>query len=158
MRFVVTVQDSDPVAVALQTRDLLRCVSRTNLWLMHKHGNSIPPLYESGIKFRTEPWGDQVQHAANCVEALERGWADCKVLCCWLRAERILQFPKLDPEKFDFKIYWRVFDSDPLHNQIQGRSLGECRIYHVQLRLPKEAARALGLDSDLEDPSRMLHQ
>jgi hypothetical protein len=147
VRFLVTVEDPNPVAVALQVRDLLRCVSRTNRWLMTTQ--RIPPLYESGIVFRAEPWGDKVQHAANCAEALERGWADCKVLCAYLHAQRLLENPKVDPERFDFKIYWRVFDKDPLHASLPGAGQAQTRIYHVQLRLP---------DGSLEDPSRMLHR
>jgi hypothetical protein len=147
LRFLITVQDDNPEAVAYQVRDLLLAVSRTNQWIMRHQ--RIPPLYESGLLFRVEPWADQVQHAANCLEALQRGWADCKVLCCYLHAQRILENPKVDPRLFGFKIYWREFDKDPLHAQLPGARGNSTRIYHVQLRLP---------DGSLEDPSRLLHQ
>lgn len=152
MKVVVTIDDKSPVVVAALTRAYLEVLITQNRYLMKAHGGRIPPLYESGIRFRIEPWAETVQHFATCMEAIERGHADCKVLCCYRVAELREAAPtKAQAAKYRLKLYWRIFtDDDPLHDGVgsakQRRSM---RIYHVQVRHPNGA---------VEDPSRLLHQ
>lgn len=150
MRFVITVDDSDDEMVALQTRYFLTGVVRINRWLMRKHGSRIPPLYESGLRFRTEPWANDVQHCANCLEALERGWIDCKVAVCYRLAELQNAAPSpREAARYGMKIYWRVHDTDALHGALAQPPGRKLHVHHVQVRHP---------DKSIEDPSRLLHQ
>jgi len=148
VKVVITIDDDSPEVVALQTRFHLAGIVRQNRWLMHRNPR-IPPLYQSGVKFRLEPWATQVQHFANCLEVLDRGWGDCKMLSAYRLAE--LAENAATPEigaRYGLKIYWRIHDRDPLHDGLGANGRGEMRIFHVQVRHPNGA---------IEDPSRMLH-
>jgi hypothetical protein len=147
MKIVATVDDEDQEVVAIQTRYFLEGVTSVNRWLMRKRHLRIPPLYESGVRFRLEPWADDVQFFANVLEVIEQGWGDCKMLCAWRCAELREQRPH---ETFGFKLYWREVDADPLHAAL-GRKRIKYDVYHVQIRLPGE-------DEPVEDVSRFLHQ
>jgi hypothetical protein len=152
VKVVVTIDDPRPDVVAALTRAHLEVVVTANRLLMRRHGARIPPLYESGILFRIEPWASTVQHFANCLEAIERGHADCKVLCCYRLAELREAAPtKEQARKYGLKLYWRIFDDeDPLHGGVGSeKERKTMRIYHVQVRHPNGA---------IEDPSRLLHQ
>lgn len=152
MKVVVTIDDERPEVVAALTRAHLEAVVLQNRWLMRKHGARIPQLYESGILFRIEPWASKVQHFAHCLEAIERGHADCKVLCCYRLAELREAAPtKEHARRYGLKLYWRIFnDEDPLHEGVGSKGKRKTmRIYHVQVRHPNGA---------IEDPSRLLHQ
>jgi hypothetical protein len=152
VKVVVTIDDERPEVVAALTRAHLEVVVLQNRLLMRKHGGRIPQLYESGILFRIEPWASTVQHFANCLEAIERGHADCKVLCCYRLAELREAAPtKEQAARYRLKLYWRIFnDEDPLHEGVGSKqSRKTMRIYHVQVRHPNGA---------IEDPSRLLHQ
>jgi hypothetical protein len=153
VKIVITVNDDSAEAVALLTRYYLEGLVRQNVWLMHRLGPLVPPLYQSGVRFRLEPWARQVQHFANAVEILDRGWADCKGLSAYRCAEaRKLAKTPAEARGYGLKIYWRLHDVDPLHAALgaaEGPAAREYRIYHVQVRHP---------DGSVEDPSRMLHQ
>ena len=109
MKVVLTIDDERAEVVAALTRVHLEGIVLANRWLMRKHGARIPPLYESGILFRIEPWAEKIQHFANCLEAIERGHADCKVLCCYRLAELREAAPtKAQAAKYRLKLYWRM--------------------------------------------------
>ena len=152
MKVVLTIDDERPEVVAALTRAYLEVVVTQNRYLMKKHGKRIPPLYDSGIRFRIEPWAEKIQHFANCMEILERGHGDCKTLCCYRLAELRESAPtKAQAAKYRMKLYWRIFtDEDPLHDGVgTAKARRSMRIYHVQVRHPNGA---------VEDPSRLLHQ
>lgn len=138
--------DGSAEAVAYQTRSLLEFVTRQNMWIMSQR--DVPPLYKSGVRFRTEPWADKVQHFASCTIALERRFADCKVLCAWRAAELRREYPK---RYFGFKIYWRWHDADALHGSLRGLEFRAPKlvVHHVQIRHQ---------NGGVEDPSRLLHR
>jgi hypothetical protein len=150
MQVVLTIDDESAEVIALQTRFHLEGIVRANQWLMLKNPR-IPPLYQSGVKFRLEPWAMQVQHFSNCMQVLKRGWGDCKTLSAWRLAS--LRNAASTPEiagRYGLKIYWRVHDDDdPLHDAAGSTAARrQLRIFHVQVRHPNGA---------IEDPSRMLH-
>jgi hypothetical protein len=146
LKLVTTVDDEDPEVVGVMTRYYLEGLAGINGWLMRKKSHKIPPLYESGIRFRLEPWAEQVQFYANALEVLEQGFGDCKMLSAWRVAELRLRHPDL---QFGFHLYSRKHDRDPLHG-----SLGSARVtwvvYHVEVETP--------WTPPLEDVSRFLHQ
>jgi hypothetical protein len=52
----------------------------------------LPPLYESGIVFRPEPWaGSGTEDWASPYTAIQRGWGDCDDLVVYRAAELIAQ-------------------------------------------------------------------
>jgi hypothetical protein len=152
VRVVLTIDDANPEVVALETRYFLEGIVRQNEWIMHRQGARIPPLYSSGIVYRVEPWASKVQHFANVLDALERGHADCKVLCCIRAAEVNRELRRRgSAARASLKIYWRrpVQAREALHAGIKSAGTGPLRIFHVQVRHP---------NGSVEDPSRLLHQ
>jgi hypothetical protein len=139
----------DPIVLAdiellqEQVAELVEFVSRQNRSLMRKLGKRIPPLYDSGVLYREDPWDPGYQHFADCVTVLRRGYGDCKSLVPWrlagLREER-------PSEHFAAHVYPR---RAPRGSPRDGVRVADEWIIHVQVRMP---------DGLIEDPSRMLHQ
>jgi len=109
----------------------------------------FPPLYESGIRFRPEPWAGRVPVAngrggvrfqkgveqfANAAAVLRRGWGDCAQLCAYRIAERREQ-----GQGGDF-YFWKRNVQTPD---------GMLRNFHVMVKQP---------GGFIEDPSRYLSQ
>lgn len=157
MRAVVTIDDDDPEVVAIETRSMLEMVASVNRWHMRKRRHRIPPLYESGIRFRLEPWAEEVQWFANCLEVLEQGWGDCKMLCAWRIAELRERYPSLD---FAFHITrgeLSAASTDSLHAAFGGRARRiKVDLFHVQIALPEGYPELF--PERIEDISRFLHQ
>ena len=163
MRGVVTL---DPLILAdgdelqREVADLVELVARQNAYLMRRLGpRRIPPLYQSGVLYRLDPWNDAVaaqlslQHFPNCLEVLHRRFADCKGLVPYKLAELRVREPQ---KHFSVRTYLRKA-SDGLDGvRLPGRTrIGAARapagdvLVHLQIQHP---------NGDVEDPSRLLHQ
>lgn len=91
--------------------------------------NHVPPLYESGVRYKEEPRGQGYEDFAVIPDIIARGWGDCDDLAPWRVAEL-----RQKGEKAKIRIKWN-------------RQPNGLRLYHVQVR------RANG---QIEDPSRIL--
>jgi hypothetical protein len=155
MKLVATIEDGDPDVVAAQCRYFLEGVVGINRRILRKRRKSIPPLYESGVVFRVEPWADEVQFYANIEECIFQRWADCKMACAWRMAEHREAHPGL---VFGFRFSIQTIKGygkpDALHAAVRGASRAVIYdIYHVQIELPDGFA-----EQPIEDVSRFLHQ
>lgn len=160
MRVVLDIRDPDPKIVALLARIHLNGVVMQNRAILRRAKGRIPLLYESGVRFRNEPWAGRFMLEGQPVQGIEefchlgvllaRGWGDCAQLCAWRVAELIEQAiaarvpPKRACQMFGLRIYWRIYD--------QG-SEQERRFFHVQVRHPPAPGQRFGR---IEDPSRLL--
>jgi hypothetical protein len=136
LRFVVDVPPmvvADVTELQRQVADLAELVARQNRYLLRALGQKrIPPLYDSGLVYRSDPWGPEFQHVPNALTCLERGWVDCKGAVPY----RLAQLREEHPDQlFGVHTYPRRVGGDLL--------------IHQQIRLP---------GGTLEDPSRFLRQ
>lgn len=137
MRIVVNIDREavrEPKDVALIARGFLNGVVLQNALLIR--ARLVPPIYESGVEFRKEPWAGKFEEFADCLTTYRRKWGDCDDLVAWRVAElRTIGDHRLGlpPCKATIKIYWREF--------FEG--LG----FHCEVRMP---------DGSVEDPSRFL--
>jgi hypothetical protein len=153
MKLVATIYDDDPDAVSAQCRYFLEGIVGINRRLLRQRKN-IPPLYQSGVRFRSEPWADEVQRYANLLEVLEQGWGDCKHLCAW----RMAELREANPGRvFGFRFSLRTIKgygrADSLHAGARIRGPTIYDIYHVQIEIPAGFG-----EQPIEDVSRFLHQ
>jgi hypothetical protein len=116
----------------------------------------IPPLYESGVRYRQEPLGvmtfksvedtpeakrfarqmsGRIEDFAGIPSTLHRKWGDCDDLAPWICAERREQ-----GNKAKIKVKWRPFE---MHNGQKVRGA----VFHIVVRLQ---------DGTEEDPSKVL--
>jgi len=152
MRFLVTLGSGtldDPCALACLARGHLFFVCLENLGLLRKarsQGKPYPKLYQSGVRYKLEPYRKRYQELATIPRVLARGWGDCKHLVAWRIAEeweRLLPPDKGPPLNFWAPsaglpmplIYWRTDET------------GKTQIFHAELRHPSGRR---------EDPSRYL--
>ena len=92
----------DDGALAGIANCLLEGVIWNNRYLMRRYPGRLPPLYESGVRFRAEPWASMpaavvgpggmrpmgpIEQFAPYVVLLKRGFGDCAQLCAWRVAE-----------------------------------------------------------------------
>lgn len=155
MRVVLDISDEDPQNVALLARWHLEGVVLANRLYLRRFAGSTPGLYQSGVRFRNEPWAGgelQIEEFSRIPDILGRRWGDCAQLCAWRVAEqrealfqKLLKqgVPSAEAERraraaYGIKIYWRIYDEG---------TPTEKRIFHVQVRNP---------DRSVEDPSRLL--
>jgi len=123
---------ADPAELQREVTDLVELVARQNRYLMRKLGKRrIPPLYDSGVLYRQDPWDPSFQHFPGCLTVLERRFADCKGLVPY----RIAELREAHPDRvYSVRVYpRRRADGVELHLQIEGADF-------------------------VEDPSRLLHQ
>lgn len=136
LHFVVVLPPAvtaDAAELQREIADLVEFVTRQNRWLMRRLGKQqIPPLYDSGLRYRRDPWGPSIQQIPNALTVLHRRFIDCKGAVPYRLAELREQYPS---QHFAVHAYPR------LH-------AGELMI-HLQIRKP---------DGSIEDPSRYLHQ
>lgn len=160
MRVVLDIRDPDPEVVARLARIHLEGVVAQNRVLLRRNSGRIPPLYESGVRFRNEPWAGKfklgganvpgIEEFATIPVVLGRGWGDCAQLCCWriaeLREAAIARgMSERDAQQnYGFRIYWRLLNEG---------TENERRFFHVQVRHPPLPGQATGA---IEDPSRFL--
>lgn len=139
MRAVIDLPDvGDDRRLAEYARGLLEVVIGYNRDVLRTRRGQLPALYESGVRFRAEPWQLQVEQFCGLLTVLERGWGDCAQLCSWRVAELREQGVPAT-----LRFYWRHVDTP----------VGHIRAYHVQVRHPPSARYPLGY---IEDPSRLL--
>lgn len=113
MRLLLTIPDSDnPKEVALLLQAALLGVVAVNRRILSK--TQLPPLYQSGIKFRSEPT-DGVDEIPDILTMFERGYGDCAPLV----AARVAELQN-SGEKAGVRIYWRPERSPlPFHAQVR---------------------------------------
>ncbi len=119
----------------------------------------IPRLYESGVRFRDEPWavGPQrlpggLEQFTHLLEILHRKWGDCAQLCGWRVAELIVggwRVPE-SPEGEKASPRYYVRSTCPLCpvQCLNGYHPRRARAFHVEVRRAKSP--------NIEDPSRRL--
>lgn len=66
---------------------LLRGLTAINVALIKLH--NLPPLMESGVRYRRDEAGAEVW--SNAYEVAKRGYGDCEDLSCYLAAELQIQ-------------------------------------------------------------------
>lgn len=104
---------------------ILDCLVKLNLlWL--ERGNRCPPLYQAGVRYKSELRGDE--HWRTIPWVLKLGYADCKSLAAYRVAE--LQFIGEDAKC-----------------RFSSKSTGTGRLWHIFV--VRESGRE-------EDPSRLL--
>lgn len=149
----------DDTALAGIANCLLEGVIWNNRYLLRRYPGRFPPLYESGVRFRAEPWATMpaasryslrsqasapdgfrqlgpIEQFAPYVTLLRRGFGDCAQLC----AARVAELRELGEDDAALRYYCR---SDG-----EGPSLR--RWYHVEVRRGAAGGR------EIEDPSRRL--
>jgi len=104
-------------------------------------GKPIPKLYDTGIRWRREPWAGRCEEFADIVRVLKRGWGDCDDLAAWRVAELLEE-----GKPAQLKIKWRV-----------NPRTGEVRLFHALVRRnPVWDAQRRRFKGPTEDPSRRL--
>lgn len=160
MRVVLDIRDDDPKFVAQIARLHLNAVVLQNRAILRRAGGAIPKLYESGVRFRNEPWAGKFEFEGEPVQGIEefctlsvvlqRGWGDCAQLCAWRVSELVEEAiskgvpPRKAAFMFGLRIYWRISGVG---------TPKERRFFHVQVRHPKAPGQRFGR---IEDPSRLL--
>lgn len=146
MRVLVDVLGvDDDEALARMAEGLLEAVIANNRYLMRQHPGRFPPLYQSGVRFRAEPWATMppagsrrppLEQFTPYPVLLRRGWGDCAQLC----AVRVAELREAGESDAALRFYCRT----------QGEGPQRRRWYHVEVRRGKAGGNAI------EDPSREL--
>lgn len=130
--------DDDTVLCGFAER-ILEVIVDNNRYLMRRYPKRVPPIYQSGVRFRPEPWaganplGVAIEQFCPFPQLLERGWADCAQLSPWLVAERREHG---DP-RARLRFYCRTVGEGPERR----------RFFHVETR---------DGSGRIQDPSRLL--
>jgi hypothetical protein len=138
MRWVLGISSTalrDVKELQRQAAAVAELVASQNQYLIRRLGRSrIPPLYKSGVLYRTDPseWDPQFQYYPDAEAILRRGWTDCKGAVAYRLADLRVEYPTLN---FGVHTY--------------PRRRGKDVCIHLQVQLP---------DGQIEDPSRLLHQ
>lgn len=146
MRIIVNIDKNirNPRLIALAARGFLRGVVACNRVILRQakaSGQPLPGIYDSGVRWRREPWAGKFEEFADCATVLERGWGDCDDLAAWRVAE--LQEAGVPA---DFKIKWRI---DP--------KTGRVKLFHALVRVrPVLDPKTRTVTGPTEDPSRKL--
>ena len=91
-------------------------------------GSSIPPIYDSGVRYRPEPRQWPFERFDNAQTCFARGWGDCDDLASWRCAELLNQGIRAN-----IIVSWKPAEGG--------------RLYHITVRMP---------DGTKEDPSARL--
>jgi hypothetical protein len=135
---LVNIDDEDSELAKRQIAWLLEGVVRTNqLYLIE---NAVPPLYESGVFYRPEPWAASAQSFSEVAEVRLRRWGECKALSCWLVAEK-RNAARSAAEAGLFTLDIQARDYRPGQRLPRGyenlpRRRGRQRLWHVRVKLP----------------------
>ncbi|MET0412830.1 MAG: hypothetical protein ABW217_16110 [Polyangiaceae bacterium] len=152
MLLEIDVDSEDPAEVAAQLGYYIQGVAQSNRLIMRKE--RVPPLYQSGVSYRIEPWASQRQSLSNCRSVIARRWAECKSAAAYLLAERREACASEDyARKYDLQVSWDDHDAGSAtvkralgHLQLQPRN-GILRVFHIVVLLP---------NGGTEDPSKRL--
>ena len=133
---------------------ILEGVVANNRYLMRRYPGKFPPLYESGVRFRAEPWATMpsgaeaiapgfsqlhpVEQFCPYPTLITRGFGDCAQLC----AVRVAELREAGEKDAGLRYYVRS-DGPP-------GTPGRRRWYHVEVRRGARGGR------EIEDPSRRL--
>lgn len=137
--------DDDPELAKAQIAWLVEGVARTNRMLMIEH--HVPPIYQSGVGYRPEPWNGYAQSFSDVREVVRRRWGECKSLTAWLLAShRNAARDENMAARFGVDVSYRDYPPGqrPRGFKLQPDANGWQRLFHVQVRLP---------DGSLEDPT-----
>jgi len=139
----------DDGALAAIAECLLEAVVSNNRYLLRAHPGKLPPLRESGVRFRAEPWASMpaapapgyrplppIEQFTPYVTLLRRGWGDCAQLC----AARVAELREQGESDAALRFYCRSSGTPPNRR----------RWYHVEVRRGKAGGY------EIEDPSREL--
>ncbi len=83
MRAIIEIPAKSQIGRVNALSLLLRGLVALNRWLLARH--DLPPLYESGVRYRRDAAGTEIWSAATIVYQRRRG--DCEDLSCWRAAE-----------------------------------------------------------------------
>lgn len=146
----------DDGALARMAEGILEAVIANNRYLMRRYPGKFPPLSQSGVRFRAEPWAmpeqptlpgwargnptltrrPPLEQFTPYPTLLTRGWGDCAQLC----AVRVAELREAGEEDAALRFYCRT----------QGDGPQRRRWYHVEVRRGKAGGY------EIEDPSREL--
>lgn len=153
MKAIVDVIGVEDDGVLVQVANhLLEGVILNNRYLLERHPRRFPPMYESGVRFRAEPWANMpvgapapgfrplppIEQFCPAPVLIRRGFADCAQLCAW----RVAELRHAGEEDAMLRYYLRS-DKPP-------GTPNRRRWYHVEVRRGKRGG------GDIEDPSRRL--
>jgi hypothetical protein len=142
---LVNIDDADAELARKQIAWLCEGVVRTNQLYLLEH--AVPPLYQSGVYYRPEPWAASAQSFSEVAEVLLRRWGECKSLSCWLLAEkRNAARTAAEAALYSLDIGHRDYGpgQSPRGYRNLPRRRGMQRLWHVRVKLPGGA---------IEDPS-----
>lgn len=128
---------------------LTKALFRIDLDYLLRHPET-PPLYQSGVRYRAEPSGDE--RWLSVPHVLAAGLGDCEDLGCWRAAELVAQAARSG--RFDLAIWLRQENEHerqlPARPGFRSRALsgGSGNVYHI--------ITAVGGGGQTEDPSRRL--
>ena len=141
----------DDGALAGIANCILEGVVWNNRYLLRRFPGRFPPLYESGVRFRAEPWASMpapvlgpggmrqmgpIEQFTPYVTLLNRRWGDCAQLC----AQRVAELREAGEDDAALRYYCRSDGVEPNRR----------RWYHVEVR------RGAAGGHEIEDPSRRL--
>lgn len=137
--------DDDTALCGIAER-ILEAVVDNNRYLLRRYPGRFPQLYDSGVRFRAEPWATPVvgsrlpplEQFCPIPALITRGFGDCAQLCAW----RVAELREQGEEDAQLHFYLRTIGEqwDPTRQ----------RWYHVEVRRGARGSRAI------EDPSRRL--
>ena len=124
---------ADETELKRQVNDLAELVSRQNRYLMQRLGPAIiPPLYDTRLTYRDDPWGPGAQHFPNALECLQAGVVNCRGAVPYRLAQLRLAHPD---QHF------------AVHSYVRRTNAG--LLIHLQILMPH---------GPIEDPSRFLRR
>jgi hypothetical protein len=161
MRFLVSLHNvKSDATLAKLAHAMLEAVTENNVEILRENPQ-LPALYQSGVRFREEPWavgvarlpGGGLEQFTHLLDILERGWGDCAQLCSWRVAElRVGGWRTPDvPAGEDASLRYYVKSACPACHprpcEVPGHPERR-RCFHVEVRRQR--------GNLIEDPSRLL--
>lgn len=155
----------DPRVLAELAQIFLRAViasNRVTIREARRRGKPLPPLYQTSVRFRPEPWAGKVEEFADVLTVYARGWGDCDDLV-GIRCAELQE----DGVGADVRLYWRYWrrlddgkkvrvpeaEVMPYLAKYGRLPKGVKATMHAELRHPPDHQHPKGR---IEDPSRFL--
>lgn len=163
--------DENAYDVAGCLQACVHALAEINL-VMLEHNPELPGLYDSGVRYLTDPNAWRAQTMKSIPTVLEQGGTDCKNLAGYELAFKWLA--ELPPPPLGFgqrmsrgKIYWRFLEDDKLRKQLPADILAQLpaqgpipagRLFHAETRSPDQPwPRGYTTpDGEVTDQSRLL--